>query len=152
MTPRQFSKKVRALAEEFHSNAARLPARTALTFVSVVAYATPIDTGKAQGNWQVGIGKPLLRQVHNPARFGAAHAVLIADHKLFNYKGNATIHVTNNLPYIGALDRGHSKQAPKGFIDMAYDATLREINKIRFFKTAGDKLRLTYTEQAHTYD
>ena len=152
MTPKQFSKKAKKLAAEFEANSKRLPARVALTFVSVVATATPIDTGKAQGNWQVGIGRPLLRQIHQPGRFGADTAIMYAKHKLQHYKGNANIHVTNNLPYIGRLDRGHSKQAPRGFVDMAYDATLKQINKERLFKTAGDKLRITYTEQAETYD
>lgn len=150
MTPSRFQRRLKTLSREFESNAARLPARTALTFVAVVAHGTPIDTGKAQGNWQVGIGGPMLRQVHDESRFGADSAVRIATNKLQRYKGNANIHVTNNLPYIGALNRGHSKQAPAGFIEMAREAALRQIRQSKLFtrgsKTAGDKLRLDYTE------
>lgn len=156
MTPAQFKRKLRAIANTVESNATRLPARTALTFVSVVAKATPIDTGKAQGNWQVGIGAPMQRQVHDPSRFGADAAIRIATNKLQNYKGGKIIHVTNNLPYIGALDRGHSQQAPAGFIDMAFDAALKQVRTSKIFTrgstTAGDNLRLSYTEMEYTYD
>lgn len=152
MTPKQFSKRIKRIARDVESNATRLPVRVALTFVATVAHGTPIKTGKAQGNWQVGIGKPMTRQIHDPTRFGADRAVEVATNKLERYKGNANIHVSNVLPYIGALDRGHSKQAPAGFIDMAYDAALRQVQKHRVFKTAGDKLRLSYTEQGETND
>lgn len=156
MTPRQFQRRMKTIARNVESNADRLPSRVALTFVATVAHGTPIDTGKAQGNWQVGIGGPMTRQVHDPSRFGAAEAIRIATNKLQNYKGGKNIHVTNNLPYIGALDRGHSKQAPAGFIDLAYDAALRQIRESKLFtrgsKTAGDRLVLSYTEQEYTYD
>lgn len=147
MTPKQFQRRITKIARDAESNATRLPARVALTFVATVARGTPIKTGKAQGNWQVGIGRPMLRQIHDPTRFGAERAIQVAQNKLQTYKGNANIHVTNNLPYIGALNRGHSKQAPEGFIEMAREAALAQVQKHRIFKTAGDKLRLSYTEQ-----
>ncbi len=37
----------------------------------------------------------------------------------FDIKKNAEIHVTNNLSYIGALNDGHSKQAPADFVRLA---------------------------------
>ncbi len=33
--------------------------------------------------------------------------------------------VENNVEYIGALNRGHSKQAPAGFVEAAIDAARR---------------------------
>jgi hypothetical protein len=32
---------------------------------------------------------------------------------------NAEVHISNNLPYIGALNDGHSKQAPADFVRLA---------------------------------
>jgi hypothetical protein len=32
---------------------------------------------------------------------------------------NRSIHISNNLPYIGPLNDGHSKQAPAAFVQMA---------------------------------
>jgi len=35
--------------------------------------------------------------------------------------------VVNRVPYIGALERGHSKQAPRGITTPAINKTLRKI-------------------------
>ena len=36
--------------------------------------------------------------------------------KLNNCKAEDTIYISNNLPYIRALEYGHSKQAPNGMV------------------------------------
>lgn len=37
----------------------------------------------------------------------------------FDIKKNAEIYLSNSLPYIGALNDGHSKQAPADFVRLA---------------------------------
>ena len=37
--------------------------------------------------------------------------------------------VENNVEYIGALNRGHSKQAPAGFVEAELDAALRRLTR-----------------------
>jgi hypothetical protein len=56
---------------------------------------TPVDTGHARQGWQ-----------------------------LDDAAGDA-IKITNNIEYIGALNNGHSKQAPTGWIDAIVDRHTR---------------------------
>lgn len=37
----------------------------------------------------------------------------------FDIEKNGSIHITNNLPYIGVLNDGHSQQAPADFVKLA---------------------------------
>ena len=50
---------------------------------------TPVDTGRLRGNWKM---TPVT----------------------FNLGGNTLI--SNDLPYAGAIEDGHSKQAPNGMV------------------------------------
>lgn len=76
---------------------------------------TPVDTGRARGNWQPTIDSPSLTWTENTDKSGSgsiANTVLTAagvgrDQALF---------LTNNLPYIGRLEYGHSQQAPTGMV------------------------------------
>jgi len=60
--------------------------------VSALAAATPKDHGTASRGWQPG-------------------SLAVKDNKL---TGQTIAY--NNVPYIGALEAGHSSQAPKGFV------------------------------------
>jgi hypothetical protein len=100
-----------------------------------VEQATPVDVGTARSNWIVRLGNsfdfiynafsPHASRWHKPyanpgsdrsetenieAARRQADAVLRG-----NTKGEP-IYITNNLPYIAALNAGHSKQAPAGFV------------------------------------
>jgi hypothetical protein len=44
------------------------------------------------------------------------------------------VYISNNLPYIDRLNKGHSKQAPAGFIESAINAGLTAIRKARLVK------------------
>lgn len=74
---------------------------------------TPVDTGRARGNWQLAVGsiprgeiRPLSVQdtiTEGTARLGAVEA-------------GDTIYIVNNVPYIIPLEFGHSGQAPQGMV------------------------------------
>lgn len=83
---------------------------------------TPVDTGHAQNNWIVRIGTPdTADTMSTPPADGAKEADSFATSNaevLINYPtdGFPVINVQNNLPYILALEYGHSKQAPAGMV------------------------------------
>lgn len=62
---------------------------------------TPVDTGRARANWNISVGKP---------DYSTTSSVKVKP-PLLN-KGEGAIYITNNLPYISALELGHSKQSP----------------------------------------
>lgn len=82
---------------------------------------TPVDTGWARANWVPNIGSPLEGTAGTRAAAEAGN--LSGDSESGKAKVAATyrlsmgkIFVSNNTPYILALDGGSSTQTPKGFI------------------------------------
>ena len=92
---------------------------------------TPKLTGWAENNWVANTGgafkgtagtreeAELGNLDYGPRKAGRA--------KIVGYKlAQGTIHVTNNIPYILPLNTGTSKQAPKFFVELAIDKSIRE--------------------------
>ena len=88
----------------------------ALSLLTGLVKTTPVDTGRAKGNWFVSTGAP-NRSVDKERRAGQANSqgqqvILSAEKEDF-----PTITISNNLPYIQRLNDGHSTQAPKKFVE-----------------------------------
>jgi len=74
-------------------------------FGSVIR-GTPVDTGRARGNWQTTVQSPASDEVDRPQ--SAAIAELSA-----NAGGVGSVtYLANNLPYIYRLEMGWSTQSP----------------------------------------
>ena len=74
-----------------------------------VTLKTPVDTGRARGNWNIGAGSPDLsttEQTSSPRP------------SLAKGDGEKVIYITNNLPYIERLEDGWSKQSPSGMVGL----------------------------------
>lgn len=85
---------------------------------------TPVDTGWARANWIPTIGT--AREGVAGSRAQAEAGLLPSDQQTgiasvaATYKlARGPIHITNNVPYIGRLDAGSSRQAPRGFVRRA---------------------------------
>lgn len=144
---REFSKAMKTRAKNLGDNVPDLVRKTALAIDVAVTQATPVDTGRARANWQIGLGsaptgvvsvssgtRPRVKGMNKKERkksirswrsardaaagVAAQEALKNAQSVLAAYKGGA-IYIRNNLPYIGALNRGHSRQAPAGFVQRA---------------------------------
>ena len=93
-----------------------------------VILGTPVDTGRARNNWDLSMSTPSSSYDPNAGEAGAKRGTMSgrsgikftsADAKLkLNEKRLTTVHITNNTPYIEALEEGHSPQN-KGFADRA---------------------------------
>lgn len=77
---------------------------------------TPVDTGRARGNWMLSVDEPdSSTRPDNFDRNGAAAAAEAAGFaKQVDFGDN--VFIVNNLPYIEPLENGHSKQAPNGMV------------------------------------
>lgn len=81
-------------------------------FKSVVM-DTPVDTGRARGNWQITTGSP-NRNITDRLSPGFSSVV---SQELQNLGAlGDTVYMTNNLPYIEGLEYGSSGQAPSGMV------------------------------------
>lgn len=95
---------------------------------------TPIDTGWASANWVPSVGEPFTDpgivavKDPTPAQIGA-RAQMAADgvnDVLAWRNGDGPLFSANNVPYIGALNAGHSTQSPSGFVQAAIEKAIRQ--------------------------
>lgn len=95
---------------------------------------TPIDTGWASANWVPSVGEPFIDsaagQADDPtpaqinARAGVAEQGV---NDVLSWRNeDGPIFSTNNVPYIGALNAGHSGQSPRGFVQAAIEKAVRQ--------------------------
>lgn len=83
-----------------------------------VILRTPVDTGRARGNWQATTGSPATGELgeNRNAKVGTAPALRALEVARGWKVGSASIFLTNNLPYIERLENGYSGQAPQGMV------------------------------------
>ena len=75
---------------------------------------TPVDTGRARANWQIGIGNAAGQTTATDKQaFGSDPPLSPA---LKQIDGEQVVFITNSLDYIEALENGSSQQAPSGFV------------------------------------
>lgn len=100
---------------------------TSLVLLRDVVIATPVDTGRARGNWVIGVTTPVIEQFDNFDKTGGETirrgATRIGDARAIKYP---TINLTNSLPYVTRLNQGWSQQAPAMFVE---SAIIRAVNR-----------------------
>jgi hypothetical protein len=146
MNLQAFNDEIRAFARTLAPAEARtLQRKVALEGLLRLVEKTPVDTGRARANWQVGInsepvaplypadqpfpgsgvaGKRPLSHVPPVSQCGQetfdAGAAVIENMPL------CTCFITNNVEYIEELEHGHSLQAPTGMLALTV-AELQEM-------------------------
>ena len=82
---------------------------------------TPILTGKAKAEWQIGLDTPpsgeLLARTRPPSQVDYEAYAAAAVGELASYSSGRTIYIVNNAPYINALNAGSSRQAAANFVE-----------------------------------
>lgn len=115
-----FSLDLEKFAKKAGNNAALVVKKTAIDMFSQVIRMTPVDEGRARGNWQFSVNAPANGTVDTLDKTGQFS---IAGVKFgANAWKQGDIWLTNNLPYINRLEHGWSQQAPAGFVRI----TMRE--------------------------
>lgn len=118
---KRFARNIAIKGDQFVEKTDALIRRVALAVDTAVVLATPVDTGRARANWQVGLGRAPSGTLAAPgsAGEGTSNALNAAQAAIASYHGGVDIHISNNLPYIEALNNGHSSQAPSGYVERA---------------------------------
>lgn len=91
--------------------------------------STPVETGWARANWVPQIGSPYESTDGSRSEVSASAqqsgiAAVATGYKITR----GPVWVSNNVPYIGALNNGHSRQAPAAFIQAAILRALRTVH------------------------
>jgi|TARA_R110002167_G_scaffold92478_1_gene248332 hypothetical protein len=99
--------------------------RSALDLMNRIILMTPVDTGRARGNWQLTQRSPATGKIsEDDANVSKAEAppsgiMKQAEQTAIGSQPGDDIWISNNLPYIEVLEEGHSKQAPHGMVALA---------------------------------
>lgn len=90
----------------------------ALNILTGVVLATPVDTGRARGNWQASLSAPIKAEIKRIDKSGQS-AINAGNSEIGKARDveYPVIFITNNLPYISALNAGTSDQAPEKFVE-----------------------------------
>lgn len=95
---------------------------------------TPVDEGTARANWKAELGSYSTSTTKDKDPSGTSTPAEIAA-VAEGVKAGDVVFVTNSLPYIGQLEHGSSKQAPRGMVSV----TAREFQAIA--REAAEKLK-----------
>ena len=94
--------------------------KVSLDALGRVVEKTPVDTGRARANWQVGIDNAPEGEVPigtDPRGNGLAALTAL--------RPNRVVYISNNVEYIVPLEEGSSNQAPNGMVAV----TLEELSQ-----------------------
>lgn len=127
--PSEFERRLVRIGVQVAEGGDRVVRRAFLSIDTAVVLATPVDKGTARSNWLPGFNAPVSgqREAFVPGEGGStaaqnSEAAMDAAKKVADaYDGDEhrSLHLTNNLPYIGELNRGTSTQAPRLFVETA---------------------------------
>lgn len=108
--PGKFSRDVRRFVKKTKGNIDLQVRAITLELFRSIILATPVDTGRARGNWQTSVGSPKTGIVARLDPTGqAALGEVVA-----NLGGAGTVTwLANNLPYIAVLEYGEYPNPPK---------------------------------------
>lgn len=107
-----------SIADDIQDEVNKETRAVGLNLLRLLVKATPVDTGRAKGNWFVSITAS-FRGVDESRRQSTAITegnTIIGSAMRISYP---SITLSNNLPYIEKLNDGHSKQAPAKFVELA---------------------------------
>lgn len=109
-----FASDVEAYAKKAGASLDETSRAIVLELFGSVIKDTPVDTGRAKGNWQTTIGTPASGTVD---RLGESEALSDVNQQTASFGAGKVIYLSNNLPYIYRLEYdGWSQQAPGGML------------------------------------
>ena len=119
----EFNAQLTKFARKIQVAPAKVVKKVAFQLFRRIIEKTPVDTGRARASWNIAVGsadasvRPEGQHPKSPAALASkANTVLAgygADGRL------PVVWISNNLPYIGELENGHSQQAPAGMLALS---------------------------------
>jgi hypothetical protein len=107
----KFGKVTREQAEQIFK-------KIVLDLESAVVLRTPVDTGRARGNWFPTIGTASNQRDDDLWDPGGQKSIAAIAAQVGLLTLGDVAWLSNNLPYINRLEEGWSKQAPSGMVSV----------------------------------
>jgi hypothetical protein len=137
----QFNKAIEDMSARAYRRAVEATKRVAYRLQKKVVEATPIDTGRAAGNWGLSVGKP-IEGYDDPPTAGwsksevRARTISKARSMLKGYKeASQTIYLANNVPYITILEYGSNVHAARAMLSTSMEEIVVELQQAGWLDT-----------------
>lgn len=111
----QFAIDLTRFVEKAKGNADMVVRKTALDIFDRVIHRTPVDTGRARGNWACAIDGYSASATGKLDK-GGTTTIGNVSKVVGSARAGQVIYLTNTMPYIMPLENGSSKQAPNGMV------------------------------------
>lgn len=118
-----FGKDILTIADKMMVDVDEVRQAVSVELFSAVVNDTPVDEGRAQGNWQTSTSNPVEGVID---RMGPTAAIEEIE-RVVAASFEEDVYLTNNLPYIEPLEFGHSDQAPAGMVRKNMLLTLENV-------------------------
>ena len=105
--------KLEPAQKELMEKLSKIGLAAAIQVFNNVIIETPVDTGRARGNWQCTLNKPSAAVLDEKAA-KVSKTDITPD--IAPWKITDIAYLTNNLPYIEPLEVGTSDQRPNGWV------------------------------------
>lgn len=135
----RFDRDLQRFADQLGIRITNVVAKIGFDLFGRIVKHTPADTGRARASWTIAPNEPDRSvagpeghaSLQGPAPNAAAGqaAVKKSSRALASLKGYDPVWISNNLPYIEALEKGHSQQAPAGMVAVAMAEAEAEMDK-----------------------
>lgn len=125
--PLSFEQQIKRIIDNREGVTREIFAASAIQVAEKVITRTPVDTGRARGNWNASIDR--YDESTSDSRT-AQQAQADTRQRASQLQLGDTFTLVNGLPYIRRLEYGYSKQAPRGIVRITVDefnAALREV-------------------------
>ncbi len=132
-SPSVFTRRILRRARQVETGASQALRATALVINQTVILTTPVKSGHARANWQIGIDVAVTEEIDENDISGAVTIARNAGTIRLGVPRKSII-LSNNVPYIQQLNQGSSSQAPAMFVQIAILQAIVAIKKTRFFK------------------
>ena len=116
-----FNASLEAASERIHKNFNNFHKKVIFETLKRIVMRTPVDTGRARGNWQLAIGGAAQGTLDVKGGSGqmAAKALKNAADKLSSITPYSLVHLTNNVEYVYYLEYDRrSEQHPEGMVEI----------------------------------
>ena len=97
--------------------------KIALEALSRLVQRTPVDTGRARGNWQLTVNYAADWEIDTEDKTGSRTIALGRNRlaRMSNHCLGQIVFIGNNVDYIEDLEEGASHQAPRGIVQPVLD-------------------------------
>lgn len=109
-------------------NANQMKIGVAMQINALVVLQTPVDSGRARSNWQVGIDASPSDELDTADTDGGS-TVGKNDSAMREAQPGQAIYLTNNVAYIERLNAGWSAQAPSGYIEVCVETAISKADQ-----------------------